>query len=188
MTNIYQHKEYAVHYASKLGYVFKNMMYSPAGVAGFIPLMVGAELSTNVKAAYVLMGLFVLDFITGVWASWAEFQRSIPVTPGSGKRYVVQSGLLQLTAVKFVVYGLTILVALALEWAFIAPGKEFEPHESLNKMTLTTFWILFLCIIEVYSIVFENIKRIGFDVIQTIKKIAKNGWDIYKTVKDEKTE
>jgi len=188
MTSIIQYKDHAIHYAAKIGQILKTMYYSPVGMAGFIPIIVTGELSTVERALIVLAVLFVVDFITGVWASYVEFKKSLPVLPGSGKRYVVQSSLLTLTAVKFIVYGLTLLVARAIEWAFIAPGIEFEPHTSLNKMTLTTIWAALLCVIEIYSILIENVKRIGFDIIQKIKDISGKGWDLWKSVKNDKTE
>lgn len=98
--------------------------------------------------------------------------------PGSGKRYVIQSSKLRLSAVKFITYGLVTLVARGVEWVFVA--QEFEPHTSLNKMTLTTMAIGFCCAVEVYSIIFENIKRMGFDIIEEVKKIYKKVMSIKK--------
>jgi len=173
-------------YATKIFLSGKVMLSKPVGLILMVPVVASPAFTTPQKALILLAGLFVLDFITGITASWMEFKRSIPVLPASGKRYVIQSSKLKLSAVKFIVYGLTALVARGIEWAFIA--KEFEPHESLNKMTLTTMAIAFCCCIELYSIVFENFKRMGFDVIQVIKNASAKGWDLYKTVKDEKTE
>lgn len=74
-----------------------------------------------------------------------------------------------------------ILDAYGIEWVF-APG-EIEPFSRLQKMTLTTITIAFCCVIELYSILFENVKRMGFDVIQKIKTISSTGWKVYKNIK-----
>lgn len=87
---------------------------------------------------------------------------------------------------KFICYGLAALIARGLEWAFIV--EEFEPHEKLQKMTLTTIVIAFCCIIEGYSILFENVKRMGFDIVQKIKTMSKAGWSLYESVKNEQNE
>jgi len=170
-------------YPAKIITTLKVMLSKPAGLAMLIPVLAMPELTTTLKALYLLGGLFVVDFITGVGASWVEFKKSLPVVPGSGKRYVIQSSKLKLSGVKFIIYGLGCLIAAGIEWVFIA--QEFEPHKALKKLTLTAIVIGFFCAIEVYSIVFENFKRMGFDVIQQLKKIFKSGRDIYKTVKDD---
>jgi len=174
-------------YATKIFISAKIMLSKPFGLVLLLPVVAAPTFTTPQKALILLAGLFVVDFITGITASWMEFRRSLPVLPASGKRYVIQSSKLKLSAVKFIVYGLTALVARGIEWAFIP--KEFEPHEALNKMTLTTMAIAFCCCIELYSIVFENFKRMGFDVIQIVKKVFTDGRKVYKIVKDEdKTE
>lgn len=173
-------------YPTKILTTLKLMLSKPAGLFLLIPVIAMPELTTTVKALYLLGALFVVDFITGIGASWVEFKKSLPVLPGSGKRYVIQSSKLKLSGVKFIIYGLGCLIAAGIEWVFIA--QEFEPHKALKKLTLTAIVIGFFCAIEVYSIVFENFKRMGFDVIQQIKKIFKSGREIYKTVNNEKTE
>lgn len=173
-------------YPAKIVACIKVMFSKPAGMAMLVPVLVMPEITTTVKALYLLLLLMVADFFTGVIASYIEFKKSVPVTPGSGKRYVIQSSLLILSGVKFIIYGSASLIAAGIEWVFIA--QEFEPHKALKKLTLTAIVIGFFCVVEVYSIVMENFKRMGFDVLEVVKKMFKSGRDIYKTVKDDKTE
>lgn len=168
-----------IKYISKFGITLKLMLSKPITLIAVSPAIVVPAFTTPQKALILLAGLFIGDFITGIWASWIEFKKALPVTPGSGKRYVIQSSKLRLSAVKFGTYGFMILTGYGLEWAFV-PG-EFEPHERLAKMTITTFVIAFCCAVEAYSIVFENVKRMGFDVIQKIKNIT----GVYKSIKKE---
>lgn len=149
-----------------------------------IPIFTLPLLTTTEKTLLFLGFLFVADFITGVAASWVEFRKSLPVLPGSGKRYVFSSSKMRLSGVKFITYGMGIVTAYALECIFLI--KEFEPEAlATQKLTLTTIVTLFFCTIEFYSIFFENIKRMGFDIIQKVKTITKAGWGLYKDVKDE---
>lgn len=140
---------------------------------------------TSIRVLLLLGLLFLLDFITGIVASYVEFKKSknndcVP------KRYVIQSSKLRLSAVKFITYGLAILIAYALEWVFLV--SEFEIHKNINKLSLSTTATAFFCLIEFYSIFFENVKRMGFDIIEIVKTISKKCWDIYKTIKNEKHE
>jgi len=183
MQEVYVYMRYPV----KIFATLKVILSKPAGAATAVPVVAIMPVLTTPQKALILLGcLFVADFITGILASWVEFKKSLPVLPGSGKRYVIQSAKLKLSGVKFIIYGLGSLIAAGIEWVFIA--QEFEPHKALKKLTLTAIVIGFFCVIEIYSIVFENFKRMGFDVIQEIKKIFKSGRDIYKTVNNDKTE
>ncbi len=171
----------------KTGMYLKEMFSKPSGyilTLGFVAL---SEMTTTQKTLLLLAALFVFDFITGVWASYVEFKKSLPVTPGAGKRYVFSSAKMRLSAVKFITYGMGVIVSFFVESIFVI--QEFEPsHISTQKLTLTTVVTLFFCSIEFYSIFFENIKRIGFDIIQKVKSIFKDGWGLYKSVKNEKDE
>lgn len=171
-------------YFFKLATTIKMMLSKPTSLIVCSPVFVVPVYSTPVKALILLAFFFIVDFITGISASYVEFKRSLPVLPGQGKRYVIQSSKLRLSAVKFGTYCIMILGAYGIEWVFVI--QEFEPHANLQKMTLTTIIIAFCCAIELYSILFENVKRMGFDIIQKVKNISKDGWDIFKTVKDEK--
>lgn len=171
----------------KTGMHLKELFSKPTGyilTLGFVAL---SEMTTTQKTLLLLAVLFIFDFITGVWASYAEFKKSLPVTPGSGKRYVFSSAKMRLSAVKFITYGMGVIVSFFVESIFVI--QEFEPsHISTQKLTLTTVVTLFFCSIEFYSIFFENIKRMGFDIIQKVKNIFRDGWGLYKSVKNEKDE
>ncbi|MCO6147534.1 phage holin family protein [Flavobacterium sp. NRK1] len=161
----------------------KIVLNKPDSFTYFLPAIVIPVLTTPQKAIILLGLFFTLDFITGICASYIEFKKNILPLPGSEKQYVLQSAKLRLSVIKFITYGLAIIIAYAIEWTFII--GEFEPHSKLQKMTLTTFVIAFCCTIEIYSIFFENIKRMGFDIIQKVKNISKEGWKLYKTITND---
>lgn len=174
-------------YLAKLGVTVKALFSKPIAFVACFPVLTLPVFTTPQKALILLGGLFVLDFITGIWGNWIEFKRDWPIDPVTGKRErLIKSDKLRLSAVKFGTYCIMILGAYGIEWVF-SPG-EFEPHSRLQKMTLTTIVIAFCCFIELYSIVFENLKRMGFDVVQRVKNIAASGWTLYKSIKNEKND
>lgn len=159
-------------------------MTKPLGLLTMAATATAPAFTTTEKTLFLLGGLFIADFITGVMASWVEFKKALPVTPGAGKRYVFSSEKMRMSGVKFITYGMGIVTAYALESIFII--HEFEPkYLTTQKLTLTTVVTLFFCVIELYSIFFENIKRMGFDIIQNVKKIIRQAWAVTKEVKNE---
>lgn len=157
------------------------MLHKPLTLFLNLLLIAFPILTTSQKAALLLGIFFILDFITGILASWIEFRKT---NSGTGKKYVIQSSKLRLSAVKFICYALGILCAWGIEIVFVIK-KIPSGSISTQNLTFTTVVIAFFCVIEFYSIFFENIKRMGFDVIQKVKKISSEGWKLYKTIKNE---
>lgn len=137
---------------------------------------------TKVQQGIIFLGLvIVLDFVTGIAASWIEFKKG-DKTPGQ-KQYVIESAKLRLTVVKFIFYSIGILSARAIEVIFLL-RKIPSSQISIEDLTLTAIITGFFSIIEIYSILFENIKRMGFDIIQKTKIIAIASWKLYNTLKN----
>jgi phage-related holin len=173
-------KDYSKYFI-KFGITIKAMFTKPLPLLACMPVMYMPVFTTEQKALILLGCLFIIDFATGIMASWSEFQK---VLPENRKDYLIESDKLRLSAVKFITYAFTALMAWGIEKVFII--GEFEPHSKLQKMTFTTIVVAFCCAIEIYSIVFENFKRMGFDIIKKVKKIASSGWGVYKSIKNEK--
>ncbi|WP_330444209.1 phage holin family protein [Flavobacterium sp. C4GT6] len=175
------------HYMYKLYYPFKFCFSNVTAFLFTLPAVTVVALSTSQKSGLFLGILFVIDFATGIGASWVEFKKAAPLVSASGKRYLIQSSKLRLSVVKFVFYGLWILVWWCVENIFVI--KQIPSgHISTENLTLTTYAIAILCIIEIYSIFFENVKCMGFDIIQKIKIISRSGWGLYKTIKNSEDE
>lgn len=173
-------------YFMKVAIVLKTLFSKPLDVVISMPIVVTAPLYTTAEMACgILASFFVIDFITGIVASWVEFKRVPALIPTSDKRYLIQSAKLRMSGVKFICYVLAILCAWMFETVFMI--KEIPTgHISTQNLTLTTIVIAFFCLIEFYSIFFENIKRAGFDIIEMIKKISHSGWGVYKSIKNGK--
>lgn len=96
---------------------------------------------------------------------------------------MIESAKLRLTAVKFTCYAMGVLGAWGIETVFLIQ-KIPSGYISTENMTFTTIVVGFFCAIEIYSIFFENIKRMGFDIVQKIKNIASVSWKLYKIIKN----
>lgn len=171
-------------YFSKLGFTLKIILGKPLVLFTCLPFFALHLLTTSQKASLLLGFFFILDFITGILASWVEFKKS---SPNPETRYVIQSSKLRLSAVKFICYSLGILCAWGIEMVFVIK-KIPSGSISTQNLTLTTVVIAFFCVIEFYSIFFENIKRMGFDIIHKVKKISSDGWKLYKNIKNDNNE
>jgi phage-related holin len=139
------------------------------------------ELTIPQQAGILLILSIIVDFITGILASWIDYKKSKAFSDSS--KYIIESAKLRLTAVKFTCYTIGILGAWGIETVFFIK-KIPSGYIATENLTLTTVIIGFFCIIEIYSIFFENIKRMGFDVIQTIKNIVSISRKLYKIIKD----
>lgn len=159
-----------LHYASKILITIETMFAHASGVFLLIPMVAIATLSSAERAAIFLLFLFIADFVTGIAASWVEFKAAKPLVPASGKRYLIQSAKLRLSGIKFVCYALGLLCAYGIEIVFVV--KKFNPSMiTTEDLTFTTIITAFFCAIELYSIFFENVKRMGFDLIAKFNKV-----------------
>jgi len=164
-------------YFFKLGLSLKTMASSPAGVITGGSIIAVSVLTSVQKALLLLLIFFVLDFITGIIASWREKKEKEKTDPTIKEQSLISSDKLKLSAVKAFTYASAILGVWGIEKVFFIRTFKFE-NVSTEDLTVTLIFVGFCCAIEFYSIVFENFKRMGFDiskkalsVIRHIKKI-----------------
>ena len=144
-----------------------------------VPITVGVISIKMRYALYFLLALMVLDFITGIGASYSEHKKKKKENPELDLDILISSEKLKKSGVKFLLYATTIIAAYFLEQIFLL--KAFEFGFSDGKFTISIIVIGFWSAVEIYSIVFENFKRMGFDVIERVKIIIRN----YKASKDD---
>ena len=164
-------------YFFKLWINLKTMSSSPAGVITGSFLVAVSVLTSVQKALILLLIFFVIDFITGIIASWKEKKDKEKIDPTIKEQSLISSEKLKLSAVKAFTYTSAILGVWGIEKAFFIRTFKFE-NVSTEDLTITLIFVGFCCVIEFYSIVFENFKRMGFDiskkalsVIRHVKKI-----------------
>lgn len=172
-------------YFKKVPFSILGMLKNPVSLTSCAAVASIGAFSTFQKAIFLLVGLFIADFVTGIIASYIEYKKAKELTP-AGADYLIQSSKLRLSLVKFITYCLAIVGAYGVEWVYVA--VEFEVHENVNKMTVSTIVVAFCSAIEFYSIFFENLKRSGFDIVAKGKKLISAITSLIKTVKNAKNE
>ena len=164
-------------YFFKLGISLKTMSSSPTGIITGSSIVAVSVFTSVQKALILLLIFFVIDFITGIIASWREKREKEKIDPTIKEQSLISSDKLKLSAVKAFTYASAILGVWGIEKVFFIRTFKFE-NISTEHLTVTLIFVGFCCAIEFYSIVFENFKKMGFDiskkalsVIRHIKKI-----------------
>lgn len=117
---------------------------------------------------FLLFGLMILDFITGVLASWNLWKDS--KIESNFWKYGFSSLRIRESVVKSVTYFLLIMCAFWIETTFKIKTFKAETYTE-HQITLTLFAIAVACAIEFYSIFFENLPKAGFSIEMKVKTI-----------------
>jgi hypothetical protein len=146
-------------------------LFSKKGLA-MLPFLITMPiiLNTTQKAIGFLIILMICDFATGVGASISKERKYRKSNPNLPKRRIISSEKLRRSGVKFLLYSMTILTSFGLQIIFQL--KTFSLSVSNLELTLTIGVIAFWCIVEFYSIFFENFKEMGIDIKLIVKKIT----------------
>ena len=156
----------------KLGISLKSISTSPAATITSGTIIVTTYFSTVQKALLLLLLFFILDFITGIIASYKEKKQKEKENPKLKEQTLISSEKLKLSAVKAFTYASSILGVWGIERVFFIKTFKFE-NVSTEDLTVTLIFVGFCCAIEFYSIVFENFKRMGFDIAKNFLKVVK---------------
>lgn len=167
-------------YFTKIFSSAKLMISKPVGIAILVPTIGIALLSNTQKGLLILLGLFILDFITGIYASWIEKKRNEKTNPALKNESLISSEKLRLSGVKLFTYSSSTLSVFGIEKLFIIKSFKLE-NISSQDLTITVCVIAFFCAIEFYSVFFENFKRAGFDLVEKFNTIL----DKFKSQKDK---
>ena len=159
-------------YFFKLGINLKTMASSPAGVIAGTSVVAVSVLTSVQKALLLLLIFFVIDFITGILASWKEKKEAEKTKPELKEVSLISSDKLKLSAVKAFTYASAILGGWGIEKVFFIKTFKFD-NVSTEGLTITLIFIGFCCAIEFYSIVFENFKKMGFDIAKSFLTVVK---------------
>ena len=172
-------------YLQKMTIVW-NAIFSKKGIILAIPLVMALPiLSTRQQIGCVLGFLMVIDFITGVMVSHKEKTALEKTKPELKNERLISSSGLKKTGVKFLLYGSTILTAYWIQ--NILKINKFTFSFTDLSVGITLLVMLFWVTVEIYSIVFENFKALGFDVFakfNNIIEIFKKGKAKFNETKD----
>jgi hypothetical protein len=146
-----------------------------------IPVIGMLTLSNCQLGIFLLFGLMILDFVTGVLASWNLWKDS--KIESNFWKYGFSSSRIRLSLVKSITYFLFIICAYGIEQIFKIKTFSAESYTD-HKITLTLFAIAIACAIEFYSIFFENLPKAGFSIEKKVKSIFGKIKNAVKSVKE----
>ncbi|WP_187477853.1 phage holin family protein [Amniculibacterium sp. G2-70] len=157
---------------------FFNILESVQKPAIWMP-GIGLSLTTSnyQLMIFLLLGLFAVDYITGVMASWVEWKKEN--TPERFRNKGFTSEKSRMSIVKMVTYFLFILLTWCIEIVFKIKSFEFSFMD--HKGTITLVAMAISCAIEFYSIFWENLPRAGFSISAKLKKVV----SVVKSAKNE---
>lgn len=158
-------------YITKFLLINKAMFTTQKGLVLF-PIAVSMPfiLTNETKAIFLLLLLMIIDFLTGIGASFSRIKKARKLNPSLPKTNIITSKKLKGSGVKFLLYFSSILVAFAVQYVFQINAFKI-PTIGLEFNTIL-FIIAFWCIVEIYSIFFENFKDMGMDIKIIIRKIT----------------
>jgi len=167
-------------YLHKTIIVFKSL-FSQKGIILIPALAISIPiLSTKQHIGLMLIVLIIIDFLTGLAVSKRKKKKAEKLDTALKNKNLFQSKLFKDgTGVKLLLYSLTIFITY---WAeYVLKIKTFNISISKIDLNGTLVILLIWVTVELYSIIFENIKDLGFDVLAVLKKIVA----VFKSVKKE---
>lgn len=179
-----------LHYLIKPFIAVQEILLTPKGMAFAIPTFAGISLlSTQRLAFYFLIAAFFVDFVTGVIASFMERIKEEKINQQVEKFSLkekiiyffdnISSDQMKRSIVKGIGYALFILCSYGIQHIFKIKPFTFSFSELTWDLPLLA--VGGAIVIELWSILLENFKRMGFDII----KILLNIFSRAKEVKDE---
>lgn len=176
-------QKFAMPNLTLIALIYKN----PKLLIPAVPIVKITELVVDFESiAWVLLGLFVTDLVTGLLASYFIWKKSDHKERwffGKGEGF--SSDKAKKMGAKALIYlGVPYL---CIELQKIIYLKNFK-YEKLSdaEFELATIWVIIFCGVEIFSIVCENAPKIGFDLIAYIKKIINGIKCLKNDVKDLK--
>ncbi|MFC2110495.1 phage holin family protein [Bacteroidota bacterium] len=164
----------------KKSFIVCEAMMSKKGLVLSAPILISLPVLTQMQqAVWLLFWLMLSDFATGILAAWFEKSKAEKNDPKIKEQSLISSEKLKKSGFKILLYVCSILAIDQAQKVFKL--KPFNLSFSDLELSITLVVIFFWCLVEFYSIVFENFKRMGFDVA---KKIS----NVFTTVKNIKSE
>ena len=150
-------------------------------IPGFIVVLISSfvALSSITKALIALTVMFLLDFLSGCFASWIEHKNS----EEKAQVYFIESAKIRLSLVKLGAYFIIIIAGWILTELFF---NETTGLVLSNKQFTYLELIVGLCIAAESWSNLENFKRAGFDIVGLLTKMAKQLWSLFRIVKTGK--
>jgi len=161
-------------------------------LAGMTTISIYAKidsLTITQQALLMLLAAFILDFITGVYASYIETKKKLQIPKKRWLRFLrnmeilgktISSEKLRKSVVKAVAYCLFIMCAYGIQVLFFVKTFKFTTV-SHREFTVTLIVITFCIITELWSVFKENLPRAGYDIGKAIMEVIRG---VKKTKKE----
>jgi phage-related holin len=160
--------------------IVAKALFSKKGIIIFTPVFISLPILSQLQESlWLLFWLMVVDFFTGIIASWFEKNKAEKTNPELKKENLISSEKLKKSGFKTLLYICSILAVFHVQKTFQL--KTFQLSFSELNLSPGMVIIFFWCMVEFYSIVFENFKKMGFDVMEKIGNII----GVFKTTKSK---
>lgn len=158
-----------------------TMLFNPLALATLsVPAVVISPTVEIEAVAYILVTLFIIDLVTGLFASYSEWRKITPkgkwffrandeALPEEEKGF--SSSRFRKCLVKGIVYGLFPLVVLAFQKVFLIKSFKFQSISD-SEINITVFCLLIFCANELFSIFWENLPRCGLNLPKGIRNFV----------------
>lgn len=189
-------------YLAKPFIAIKSLLFTTKGLAITLPTSLGlAAMSSENKAWYFLLAVYSVDFITGIFASYYVNFREEKKKPSyqivaestllvrllyRGEFFInnVQSEKLRKSVIKAIGYTLFVLLFYSVQHLFQIKTWKFDSFSHL-EWNLTLAALAGCIAAEIWSILFENLKKMGFDVIGLLGNLSGTYKEVKKKIKQE---
>lgn len=172
---------------------FKGMLGKPLFTFSLVGLLVAfTELTMFQQSLFLLLLVTVIDFITGIYASYLEVKKKANLIKGTVSIKVkfgifieaVESKKLRESAAKTVVYLLLVILSYIIEKIAVIKPFNFESVSEAHY-TLSTLAAGFCILVELWSIFLENLPKCGFDIVKTFTKAFTKAKQIKKDLTED---
>lgn len=164
-------------YHKKMIFVFK-MLFTKKSAILLPPVFLALKILPNtIMAGYLLLFLMFIDMWTGIEVSRLKRNDMIKQGIKPVDKYLFNSTLAKRSIAKFIFYGTGCITAWSLQQ--IVEFRTISVFFTDLKLTVTLVTVLAFIVIELYSIFFENLPKLGCDIYERFLKI----FDIAKNIK-----
>ncbi|MRX40575.1 hypothetical protein GJU43_14900 [Flavobacterium sp. LC2016-23] len=181
----------------------KKITTTSKGIALSVPTIALLATFHIEKQVLLFLGVLLLfDFVTGILVSFKEAKDNAKkdgrfATKETTKHRwftrlmfrikfyynVIESEKLRLSLLKMTMYMFAIIGAKTIQSMFKIKPFAFSFSEA--EWTITIVVISICCIFEVHSIVMENVKKLGYDLIDKLFSVFRSYKEIKKEFKEE---
>lgn len=156
----------------------------PIAVVSAVPVLALAPVVDLFDVVWILIWLFIVDFVSGVTASYFEWKKEAP----EGKYFFGQSqgfssDKFKKCFVKGIVYAGFPIIVLKFQQIFMLKNISVKAITD-SQIDVTTVFLLLFCANEIFSIFWENLPKCGVNIPKGIKNLFVGVKEITKETKD----